>query len=300
MADDLARDRTHDRVVVGASWRSLLFAPANRPEMVAKLPRSGPDAVVLDLEDAVPGSAKADARELAGAAVTALATVDGGPVVLVRVNGPRTAWFADDVDRVGRVEGLGGVVVPKLESAAEVAEVRQALDASGAAGVALVAGIETALGVADARAVSAAGADAAYFGAEDFVADMGGVRTRGNTEVAHARAQVALGARLAGVPVFDMVVTDFGDDDRFVGEAAEARALGYAGKLCIHPRQVPLANAAFVPSASEIDRARRLVDAYDAAIADGVAAIAVDGQMVDEPLARRARGVLAAARRNRG
>lgn len=284
---------------VGSRWRSVLFAPANRPEMVAKLPRSGPDAVVLDLEDAVPGSAKAEARELAAAAVSALAGVDGGPVVLVRVNSVHTEWFVDDVTRVAGVEGLGGVVVPKLERADEVAEVREALDAAGAEGVALIVGIETALGVADARAVLAVGVDAAYFGAEDFIADMGGVRTDANAEVAHARAQVVLGARLAGVAMLDMVVTDFGDDDRFTREAAEARALGYIGKLCIHPRQVPLANAAFVPSADEIARAGRIVEAYDAAVADGVAAIAVDGQMVDEPLARRARAVVAAARRGR-
>ena len=138
-----------------------------------------------------------------------------------------------------------------------------------------------------------AGVDVAYFGAEDFVADMGGVRTAGNGEVAYARAEVALAARLAGVALLDMVVTDFGDDERFSREAAEARALGYGGKLCIHPAQVPLANAAFVPSAGEVDRARRLLAAYDAAVAEGHAAIAFEGQMVDEPLARRARALVA-------
>ena len=94
------------------------------------------------------------------------------------------------------------------------------------------------------------------------------------------------------VPVLDQVVTDFRDDDRFVREAAEARALGYAGKLCIHPGQVVLANAAFVPSAAEVDRARRLLAAYEAASAAGVAAIDFEGQMVDAPLATQARRVL--------
>jgi citrate lyase subunit beta/citryl-CoA lyase len=136
---------------------------------------------------------------------------------------------------------------------------------------------------------------AAYFGAEDYVTDLGGVRTPGNAEVAHARAVVVLAARLAGVPAVDIVVPDFHDDDRFRREAAEARAFGYAGKLCIHPRQVALAHEAFVPSAEEVARARRLLAAYDEATARGTAAIAFEGQMVDEPLAARARGVLAAA-----
>ena len=277
---------------VGSRWRSVLFAPANRPEMAAKLPRSRPDAVVLDLEDAVPEAAKADARRIALATAPALAELEGGPTVLVRVNAPHTDWFADDVTAVVAAAGLAGVVVPKLESVDEVAAVRDALDRAGGSMLLLVAGIETALGVADARSVLGAGVDVAYFGAEDFVADMGGVRTVGNAEVAHARASVALAGRLAGVAVLDMVVTDFGDDERFSREAAEARALGCAGKLCIHPAQVPLANAAFVPSAEEVDRAQRLLAVYDAAVSEGRAAIAFEGQMVDEPLARRARALL--------
>jgi len=280
------------------SWRSVLFAPANRPELTVKLPRRGPDAVVLDLEDAVPEAAKDDARAMARAAVPHLASVDGGPAVLVRVNGVHTRWFEGDLDGA-LTEGVTAIVVPKVESADDVMAVRVALDDRGWGSVALVAGIETALGVADARTVLAAGVEAAYFGAEDFVADMGGVRTNTNGEVATARAQFAVAARLAGVIALDMVVVDLADHDRFVAEAGEARALGYGGKLCIHPGQVPLANAAFVPSAEEIDRARRLLVAYDASVAEGVAAIAFEGQMVDAPLARRARQVLEADGRGR-
>jgi citrate lyase subunit beta/citryl-CoA lyase len=136
---------------------------------------------------------------------------------------------------------------------------------------------------------------AAYFGAEDFIADMGGVRTRESREVLYGRSQVALAARLAGVPALDQVVTDFKDDAFFRSECADARALGYRGKLCIHPQQVALANAAFVPSPEEVDHARRLLRAYEKASAEGVAAIDFEGQMVDEPLASRARQILAAA-----
>ena len=128
----------------------------------------------------------------------------------------------------------------------------------------------------------------AYFGAEDFIADMGGVRTASSTEVVYARSRVALAARVAGVLAIDQVVTHFGDEDGFLADAARGTPLGYRGKLCIHPAQVTLANRAFSPSPEEIDRARRLLAAYEDAAARGEAAIAFEGQMVDEPLARHA------------
>jgi citrate lyase subunit beta/citryl-CoA lyase len=280
-------------------WRSVLFAPGNQPALVPKLRRARPDVAVLDLEDAVPAATKADARPVARAGVAELAagpSDDGpGPAVWLRVNPVRSEWFADDVAGLGDLarQGLAGIVVPKVESLIDMAMASAALTGLG---IGLMAGIETARGVADARDLLVhPGVTAAYFGAEDFVADMGGVRTAGNAEVAHARATVVLAARLAGIPAVDIVVPDFTDDDRFRREAAEARALGYTGKLCIHPRQVPLAHETFVPSAEEVDRARRLLAAYEDAARRGSAAIAFEGQMVDEPLATRARAVLAAA-----
>jgi citrate lyase subunit beta / citryl-CoA lyase len=264
-----------------ANWRSMLFVPGNRPDLAAKAPRSGPDAVVLDLEDAVPPAAKAAARADVRQAAADLA---GAVPVCVRVNPPGTAWFADDVAALP--DGLAAVVVPKLGSAAHVADVAAALGDR-----AVVAGLETVRGVADAREVLAPPVAACYFGAEDYIADLGGVRTPGSAEVAWARAFVAVAARLAGVPALDMVTIDFHDDDRFTAEAREARALGYAGKMCIHPAQVPLARAAFQPTPDEVDAARRLLAAFEAA---GGETIAFEGQMVDEVVAARARAVLAA------
>jgi citrate lyase beta subunit len=110
--------------------------------------------------------------------------------------------------------------------------------------------------------------------------------------VLHARSSVAIAARLAGIPALDMVTLDYRDGDRFTDEASGARALGYAGKLCIHPDQVPLANAAFTPTDEEVHRARRILAAYDAA---GGAATSLDGEMVDEVIAVQARSVLARA-----
>ena len=132
---------------------------------------------------------------------------------------------------------------------------------------------------------------ACYFGAEDYVADLGGVRTDSNDEISVARSLVAIAARLAGVSALDMITLDFGDDERFVREAREARALGYAGKMCIHPRQVQLADGAFRPSPEELEWARRLLRAFDDAAG---ATIAFEGLMVDEVVAARARAIVAA------
>jgi citrate lyase subunit beta/citryl-CoA lyase len=273
--------------------RSLLFVPAVRPDFIAKLPGRGADAVVIDCEDATPANAKAEARRNARELTPGL--VEQGCSVVVRINAVDTEWFGDDVEQA-LLPSLAAVIVPKVETVEGLDRVAAALTAAGLPNLGVLAGIETALGVADARPVlSHPVVVAAYFGAEDFIADIGGVRTPGNAEVAYARSAVALAARLAKVPLLDQIVSDFRDSKRFTHEAAEARALGYSGKLCIHPNQVELANAAWTPTEAEIDRARRLVAAYEAASSRGIAAIDFEGQMVDEPLATQARRILTLA-----
>lgn len=260
-------------------WRSALFVPGNRPDLATKAARSGADVVVLDLEDAVPPDSKAEARSLVHEAARALA---GIIPVAVRVNPPGTAWFAEDAAALP--EDLQAVVVPKLESAAQLDEVAAAVGRRP-----LLAGIETVRGVVDAREVLRHPVVACYFGAEDYVVDLGGVRTEGNAEVAWARSWVAVCARLGGMAALDLVTLQYGDADRFTREALEAKALGYAGKLCIHPAQVPLANAAFAPSPESILWAQRVVAAFDES---GGVTVGVAGEMVDEVVAARARGIL--------
>ena len=212
----------------------------------------------------------------------------------VRVNGVLTEWFDDDIAS-GLAPSITGVVVPKLESADQLDVVVEALEAAELAHLHVVAGVETAAGVEAVRDVFRPPVTVGYFGAEDFVADMGGVRTPGGEEVLYARSRVALAARLAGVHALDQVVPAFRDDERFLADAERGRSIGYRGKLCIHPAQVALANRVFSASPEDVDRARRLLAAYEEALARGEAAIAFEGQMIDEPLARQARTVLANA-----
>jgi citrate lyase subunit beta/citryl-CoA lyase len=271
--------------------RNLLFAPAVRPDLVAKMPASSPDLIAIDLEDATPVNAKDDARTTLPELMKA---VVGRVPVTIRINAPDSPWFDDDL--VALPEGLAAILVPKIETTDGLERVAAALVATGHPDLRIVAGIETALGVADCRQLLLHPVvGAAYFGAEDYIADMGGLRTLHNTEVLYARSRVALAARLAGRPAFDQVVADFRDHDRFRHESHEARAMGYSGKLCIHPGQVGIARNEFSPSPAEIDHATRLLDAYEEATSAGVAAIDFEGQMVDEPVAAQARHVIALA-----
>ena len=274
--------------------RSLLTVPANRADLVGKAPRSAPDAVFLDLEDGVPPDAKVAARADARAAAAALREAAPAMQVFVRVNGLTTPWFDGDMAEA-LDPALTGVVVPKVESLGHVATIVEALEGADRTELGILVGVESAAGVARAEDILQSPVRWCYFGAEDFVADMGGVRTSGNQEVLYARSRVALAARVGGVHAVDQIVADFRDDGRYFRDAEEGRALGYRGKLCIHPAQVPLAHEVFTPSHTAVEHARRLLAAYEEAATRGEATIAFEGEMVDEPMARRARAVLAAA-----
>lgn len=273
--------------------RNLLFAPASRPDLVAKLPRSRPDAAVLDLEDAVPPAQKDSVRASLATLVARLLADAPDLPTYVRVNAPDTPWFDADVDALPG--GLAGVMVPKLEHREQLARVTAALARAGQDGLPAIAGLETARGVLDVRDLLGGPVTAAYFGAEDYIADLGGVRSAGSEEVLYARSRVALACRVAGVLALDQVVVDIHDAEAFRVDAAQGRAMGYRGKLCIHPSQVELAREVFTPSDAEVAAARALLAEAERAATAGRGVIVVAGAMVDEPMLRVARDTLARA-----
>lgn len=266
--------------------RSLLFVPATRPDMVAKVGRSRPDVVVLDLEDAVAPGQKDSAR--ATAAETLAAERPGAGTVLLRINAPGTPWYDDDVRTVvdllygGHVDGA---VLPMYEAPDQLRGLRTEIGD----GARVVVGLESVRGVADARALLAEGPDGVYFGAEDFAASIGGRRTAGGTEVLFARSRVALFAALHGVVSLDQVVTAVRDADAFRTEAAQALDLGFRGKVCLHPIQVEVAHEVFTPTPDEVAHAREILAAGERGVG------LVDGQMVDAVHLTMARTVLARA-----
>jgi citrate lyase subunit beta/citryl-CoA lyase len=273
--------------------RSVLFAPANRPDMAPKMPRSNPDAVILDLEDGTPPAAKEGARATAAASAAALRDVGYAGLVLLRVNSPDTNLFGGDL-RAYADGSFDGVVVPKTETAAQVLGIEAQLTDLGVSGRVIIWGLESVRGVVE--AVPALGASqqgvAAYFGAEDYIADLGGRRTERGEETFYARTQVAMACRLAGMTALDQVVTALRDEDRFSRDAQFALDVGFGGKMCVHPAQVPVCNALFTPTAEAVDRAQRLLACYQDALEAGRATADFEGQMIDGPLVAQARQVL--------
>jgi citrate lyase subunit beta/citryl-CoA lyase len=264
----------------------VLFVPGGRTELLGKVARCAPDAVIVDLEDAVAPSDKDAARGQVTDAITA--GRPDVPVVLVRVNPVGSRWHEADLAAAARLieaGNLDGVVLPRYEQVAELAGLRGQLPG----GALVVVGLETALGVADARPLLAAGPDAAYFGAEDFASDVGGRRTAAGLEVLFARSQVLLAAVLAEVPALDQAVVAVHDAAAFRADALAGREIGYVGKICLHPDQVVVSREVFTPSPAEVEHAR-------AVLAAGAAGVAVvDGAMVDGVHVRMAQRVLARA-----
>lgn len=274
--------------------RSVLFAPGNRADLIAKLPRSQPDAVVIDLEDAVPNSAdaKAQARQIAQQAAKELRQHTPELAVFLRINALHSPYFKDDLTCL--FPDLAGVVVPKLESKADTELLTKTL-AEQQINLPVMAGLETGAGVWNALDIMQnSNVNWVYFGAEDYTTDLGGQRTIENTEVLYARSKVALAARLAGIPALDIVVTRLKDEKAFKADAQQGRALGYSGKLCIHPAQVALAHEYFGPTDADAKRAKALLEAAAEAERAGHGAFSFEGQMVDEPMLVKARAILQA------
>jgi citrate lyase subunit beta/citryl-CoA lyase len=282
--------------------RSVLFAPGNRPDLTAKLARPGADAVVLDLEDGTPPAEKESARRAVAEGAAVLAAAAGPPRIFVRTNASQSRYFDGDLAAVvgAGVPALEGVVVPKVESAAQITRLERRLTdlerRAGSVPHTLIVGIETAAGVEYAHAILAAStrACAVYFGAEDFATDVGALRTAAGPEVAFARARVVIAARLAGVAAVDQAVLEVREPDRFRADAERGREFGYGGKLCVHPGQVALAHEVFSPGEQEVEHSRRLIAAYDRSLAEGEATLEFEGQMVDGPVVERARRLLEA------
>jgi len=267
--------------------RSMLFAPGNKYELLQKFSKIQPDIAIIDLEDAVPDSEKQVAREnlqkYAQEDKTAATTY-------VRVNALVSQHFEEDIRSIP--PQIAGIVIPKVNDASDIERATQAIERNSVSAKVLV-GIETVKGLMSVQDIfGTASVFAAYFGAEDYIHDLGGLRTDGNDEVLFARTQIGISSRLFGVPVVDQIVADFSDSERFMKEAQQAKSLGFTGKLCIHPSQVPLANQSFSSTPEEIQQAIELLKVYDEAVANGTASIVHNGQMVDEALAKQARRIL--------
>jgi citrate lyase subunit beta/citryl-CoA lyase len=275
--------------------RSLLFVPATSLHLVGKAAQRGADAIVVDLEDAVPAERKAEARAMAATAVAQLTAQ--GATVLLRVNA-EPALLAADLAQAPLAH-LAAVMLPKVESPEQVlaleTELRR-LAPQREKDLTIVALVESARGVIAAGRIASATPRlcALGFGAEDYAAEMG--VTPEPASMAWPAQQVATCARAFGLACWGLPgsVGEVQDTARLVALVAQARAMGFTGSVCIHPAQVSLVNAGFGPTADDLAWARRVVEADGAARETGAGTVLLDGRMIDRPVVERARRWLAA------
>jgi citrate lyase subunit beta/citryl-CoA lyase len=274
-------------------WRSLLFVPVTAKRFVDGAARRGADAIILDLEDSVAVSEKERARGLASEAAEIVAR--GGADVVVRVNRPWRQCLRDLEAVVG--PRVLAVALPKTESTDHVRMVAEVVDELEAErGMAqgttrLIAMVETAAALFRIAEIARAHPRLVGLnvGAEDFALSAGILP---EAEGLFMPKQLCVfAARAAGIMPLGFIgtIAEFRDLDGFRATIRRSRRLGFVGASVIHPSQVPILNEEFRPSAAEVDHARRVVAAYDKALAEGVGAVTVDGKMIDVPVVERAR-----------
>jgi citrate lyase subunit beta/citryl-CoA lyase len=273
-------------------FRSILFVPALSTHLLAKAHQRGADALVIDLEDSIPPDRKVEARPAAVLAVQTLAA--RGQHLMLRVNADPALW-RDDI--LGFPEGaLTAVMLPKVESAAAVDALATALARQYKNPIAILPLIETPRGLLAAAEIAAHPAVAALgYGAEDYAAAIGVIATPvavGVPAYTVVAAAHAFGRQCIGLPAS---IGDIADLAAFEEAVRMARAIGFTGSVCIHPSQVEILNRGFSPTEAELDRARRLVAADDAARAEGRGAFVFEGRLADGPIVIRARRLLEAA-----
>ena len=272
--------------------RSILYMPGDDRRKIEKAQTLGLDSFCMDLEDGVALNNKPAARE---SVKSALKELDFGHTErLVRINPAETVLATQDLESL-LVARPDGIVVPKVESAADIQWVALQLDA---ADMPIIAIVETARGIINLKEIGAAGStlSALAFGAEDLAGDIGATRTKAGWEVLYARSAVITHAAANGLQALDMVFVDFRDPENLALEAQAGASMGYDGKQAIHPNQIEVINQAFTPSQEEIEKAQRVVVEFDKNSQAGTGAFAIDGKMIDMPLYRSAQNKLAKAR----
>ncbi len=272
--------------------RSILYMPGDDRSKIEKAQTLGLDSFCMDLEDGVALNNKPAARE---SVKSALKELDFGHAErLVRINPAETVLATQDLESL-LVSRPDGIVVPKVESAADIQWVAWQLDA---ANMPIIAIVETARGIINLKEIGAAGStlSALAFGAEDLAGDIGATRTKAGWEVLYARSAVITHAAANGLQALDMVFVDFRDPEGLALEAQAGASMGYDGKQAIHPNQIEVINQAFTPSQEEIEKAQRVVVEFDKNSQAGTGAFAIDGKMIDMPLYQSAQNKLAKAR----
>jgi citrate lyase subunit beta / citryl-CoA lyase len=273
--------------------RSVLYLPGANERALAKAPSLPADAIILDLEDAVAPDAKAAARE------RVCQTVGDAPFghreVAIRANAIATDWFADDVAAIAAA-GPDAILVPKVDSVADVHTIEAAI--AGAPGhTSIWAMLETPTAVFNAREICAASErlTVLVIGTNDLAKELRAEHVPGRGPLLTALSWCVLAARDAGKVILDGVFNDLDDADGFAAECRQGRAFGFDGKTLIHPRQIEPCNDVFAPDEDELERAREIIAAFDAAQERGQGVVTVGGRMIENLHVEEARRTVAQA-----
>lgn len=275
--------------------RSVLYMPGANERALEKARTLPTDALILDLEDSVAPDAKKEARDRVAAAAASGAY--GYREVTIRVNAPGTPWHADDL-RAAAEAGPDAVVVPKVDDPGTVAAVVAALEAAGAPDrTAVWAMVETPVAMFEARRIAAASErlTVLVMGTNDLAKELQAEHVPGRAPLLTALCTALLAARATGRAILDGVYNDVQDLPGFEAETRQARQLGFDGKTLIHPRQVEPCNRIFAPASADVERSRRIIEAFDQATSQGRGVVTVDGRMIESLHVAEARRVLALA-----
>jgi citrate lyase subunit beta/citryl-CoA lyase len=275
--------------------RSVLYMPGANERALEKAKTIPADALILDLEDAVAPDAKVAARERVCAAVAA-----GGyglREVTIRVNSAGTEWHADDITAAAAA-GPAAVVVPKVDSAAAVWDVEKALEAAGAPDHTKIwALLETPIAMLDAREIASASErlTVLVMGTNDLAKELHAEHVPGRAPLLTGLGLSVIAARAAGKVIIDGVYNDVKDAEGFEEVCVQGRQLGFDGKTLIHPGQVEPCNRVWAPTESGLAEARDILEAWDAALAEGKGVATVNGKMIENLHVDNARRLLAQA-----
>ena len=279
--------------------RTMMFVPGNNPGMIQNAGIYGADAVIFDLEDSVAVTEKDAARRLV---YNALKTIKYPSEVAIRINHISTPFGYADLETV--LAAKPDIIrLPKAESAEEMREIDAIITKAEEkygfppGSIKMMAAIETAKGLLNAAAIAAASPrmTAIAIGGEDFVADLKTARSLDGKELFVARSHILLAARAAGIDAIDTVFADVNDEEGFIAETMLIKEMGFDGKSVVNPRQIRIVHKLFTPSAAEIDHARRVLAAYQEALAKKSGVISLAGKMIDGPIVTRAERTLAYA-----
>lgn len=275
--------------------RSVLYMPGANERALEKAKTLSADVLILDLEDAVAPDAKAEARERVCEAVAARGY--GKRELTIRANGIDTKWHRDDLVAIAQA-GPDAVVVPKINSAADVHSIEAALEASGAPDHTMIwAMLETPIAMLRVEEIATASERLTVFvmGTNDLAKELHAEHVPGRHPLLFGLSRCLLATRMAGKVILDGVFNDIKDETGFEAECVQGRQMGFDGKTLIHPNQLAACNRVFAPSETEIERAHRIIAAFERARAEGRGVVTVDGRLIENLHVEEARQVLALA-----